>query len=112
MTFVSNIDVGDEYFVPTASAHQRRAIKRVGPSRHEASTSYAHVEVASTSQSYAEVEAVVDDETKGEVSDDVTEASVPRTPIDPTLLTSYLTHVAALIWQHQVILLRLKIYIY
>ena len=64
MTFVSNIVAGDEYFVPIASARQRRAIERVGPSRHEASTSYAHVEVASTSRSYAEAEALVDDETR------------------------------------------------
>ena len=97
MTFVSDIDAGDEYFVPTASARQRRAIKRVGPSRHEASTSYAHVEVASTRRSYAKAEAVVDDQTKGEVPDDVTEASVPGTPTNPTLLIRYSTHIAAFI---------------
>lgn len=109
MTFVSDIDVGDEYFVPTESACQRRAIERVGPSKHEASTSYAQVKVASTSRSYAK--AVVDDQTRGEVPDD-TKVSVPGMPADPTLLTSYSTYVAAFIWQHQVILLRLKIYTY
>lgn len=109
MTFVSDIDAGDKYFVPTASVHQRRAIERVGPSRYEASISQAHVEVASTSRSY--IEAVVNDQPRGEVLD-VTKASVPRMPADLTLLTSYSIHVAAFIWQHQVILLRLKICTY
>lgn len=89
MTFVSDIDAGDEYFVPTASVHQRQAIERVGPSTHE----------ASTNRSYAE--AVVDDQTRGEVLDvteDDIEVSIPGTPVDPTLLTSYFTHVVALIW--------------
>lgn len=117
MTFVFDIDAGDEYFVSTASVRQRRAIERVGPSRHEASTSHANAELASTSHSYVEVpdDHTVDDHTIGEVPDvtkDDIEVSVPGTPIDPTLLTSYSTHVAALIWQHQVILLTMKIYTY
>lgn len=33
----------------------------------------------------------------GEVREDVVEASIPRTSVDPTLLTSYLTHVDAFI---------------
>lgn len=49
-------------------------------------------------------------------SEDVGEACqdaiVPRTPTDPMLLTSYVTQVAASIWQHKVMLLRFKKFTY
>ena len=48
----------------------------------------------------------------GEGPKDVGEAPILGEPVDPTLLTSYATHVAAIIWWHKVMLLRLKILTY
>lgn len=115
MTFVLDIDAEDEYFIPTASARQCQAIERVSLSTHEASTSRAYVEPAFTSHVYIEHASTnrlyteyaapsrsptADDHVVGEVpdvSEDDLKASVPGTPLDPTLLTSYPTHVAAFI---------------
>lgn len=48
----------------------------------------------------------------GETHEDAGETPIPGAPADPTLLTSYATHVALIIWQHGVILLRLKNFTY
>lgn len=107
MTCVPDMDAGDEYFVPTASAHQRQAIKRVGSSRHETSTIHSYVELAIDDHAAREVPVYI-----GEVREDNLEVSVPETPVDPTFLTDYPTHIVALIWRHQVMFLRLKICTY
>lgn len=56
------------------------------------------------------------DEYVREASEDVGEvrqdAIVPEAPTDPTLLSSYVTHVTTSIWQYKVMFLRFKIFTY
>jgi len=92
MTYVLDMDAKDEYFVPIASAHQRRAIERVGPSRHRASTNHSYVEPVVDDHAAGKVPEHI-----GEVHEDDLEASLPKTLADPTLLTGYPTHVIVLI---------------
>lgn len=102
-----DIDTGDDYFVPTAFARQRRVVERVGPFRNAAFTSHSYAEPATYEHNVGEVPEHI-----GEVHEDVVNAFVPGTPTNPTLFIGYPTHVAKLIWQHQVMFLILKICTY
>lgn len=67
------MNTGDEYFVPTASTRQRRAIERVNPSRHTfvVSTNCSHAKSATKKHDARETP-----EDIGEVSKDVEEATI------------------------------------